>query len=154
MVLLVGLVLKAVGFDNSTRIYLAEGELFGGERFMKPFRVLFPCLENHNSVDTSDRKELTPILIDRVKGKNAGFEEAVRRAMLGRNFGGPHKRNHSESFYTNSWPKCFCQMSPPPANQADKCPPDNVLEILDSQMENEDTDDLDTPRSSNSTSVT
>ncbi|KAI4369240.1 hypothetical protein MLD38_017707 [Melastoma candidum] len=53
----VGLLLRAMGFDNGTRIYLAAGELFGGERFMKPFRELFPRLENHSSVDASE--ELT-----------------------------------------------------------------------------------------------
>ncbi|KAF3456583.1 hypothetical protein FNV43_RR01237 [Rhamnella rubrinervis] len=187
----VGLLLRAMGFDNSTRIYLAAGELFGGEKFMKPFRSLFPHLENHSSVEHSeelagntrgllgsavdymvcllsdifmptydgpsnfannllghrlyygfrttlrpDRKGLAPIFIDREKGKMAGFEEAVRQVMLKTNFGGPHKRVSPESFYTNSWPECFCQMSP--QNLADKCPPDNVLEILNNQLESED----------------
>ncbi|KAJ6370217.1 hypothetical protein OIU76_028484 [Salix suchowensis] len=50
----VGLILRAMEFDNSTRIYLAAGELFGGERFMKPFRALFPRLENHSTVDASE----------------------------------------------------------------------------------------------------
>ncbi|PIN19077.1 hypothetical protein CDL12_08246 [Handroanthus impetiginosus] len=183
----VGLILRAMGFDNSTRIYLAAGELFGGEQFMKAFRTLFPRLENHNSVDFTgelakntrglvgsavdymvcllsdifmptydgpsnfannllghrlyygfrtniqpDRKALAPIFIDREKGHTAGFEESVRRVMLKTNFGGPHKRISPESFYTNSWPECFCQIDS--ANPADKCPPDNVLDILDSQL--------------------
>lgn len=191
----VGLILRAMGFDNSTRIYLAAGELFGGDRFMKPFRSMFPHLENHRTVDTSgelaenkngilgsavdymvcllsdifmptydgpsnfannlmghrlyygfrttlrpDRKALAPIFIDREKGKKAGFEEAVRRVMVNTNFGGPHKRVSPESFYTNSWPECFCQTSA--KNPADQCPPENILEILDSQLE-----------STNSTSV-
>ncbi|KAK0608613.1 hypothetical protein LWI29_033366 [Acer saccharum] len=186
----VGLILRAMGFDNSTRIYLAAGELFGGERFMKPFRALFPHLENHSSVDPSeelaanaqgllgsavdymvcllsdifmptydgpsnfannllghrlyygfrttlrpDRKGLAPIFIDRENGRTAGFEEAVRRVMLKTNFGGPHKRVSPESFYTNSWPECFCKMNP--KNAADKCPPDNVIETLHSQLESE-----------------
>ncbi|MBA0636732.1 hypothetical protein Godav_029600 [Gossypium davidsonii] len=200
----VGLVLRAVGFDNSTRIYLAAGELFGGERFMKPFRDLFPRLENHSSVDSSeelvantrgllgsavdymvcllsdifmptydgpsnfannllghrlyygfrttirpDRKGLAPIFIDRENGQTAGFEQAVRRVMLKTNFGGPHKRVPPESFYTNSWPECFCQMSP--SKPADKCPPDNVLEILESQLENEVNRDLEASMETNST---
>ncbi|XVF29103.1 hypothetical protein REPUB_Repub15cG0091100 [Reevesia pubescens] len=203
----VGLVLRAMGFDNSTRIYLAAGELFGGERFMKPFRGLFPRLENHSSVDSSeelvtntqgllgsavdymvcllsdifmptydgpsnfannllghrlyygfrttirpDRKGLAPIFIDRENGQTVGFEQAVRRVMLKTNFGGPHKRVPPESFYTNSWPECFCQVSP--KNPADKCPPDNVLEILDSQLENEETRDLEALAETNSTSRT
>ncbi|KAL3677632.1 hypothetical protein R1sor_027580 [Riccia sorocarpa] len=41
----VGLFLQAVGFDSSTRIYLAVGEIFGGERYLSPLRDLFPRLE-------------------------------------------------------------------------------------------------------------
>ncbi|KAL2923353.1 O-fucosyltransferase 1 [Bienertia sinuspersici] len=191
----VGLILRAMGFDNSTRIYLAAGDLYGGERFMKPFRSLFPRLENHKTADTSgqlakntngmlgsavdymvclladifmptydgpsnfannllghrlyygfrtiirpDRKALAPIFIDREKGQSAGFEEAVRRVMAQTSFGGPHKRITPESFYTNSWPECFCQMSA--KNSAHKCPPENTMEILNSQLENEALNDL------------
>ncbi|XP_010556962.1 PREDICTED: LOW QUALITY PROTEIN: uncharacterized protein At1g04910-like [Tarenaya hassleriana] len=189
----VGLILRAMGFDNSTRIFLAAGELFGGERFMKPFRTLFPRLDNHSSVDPSeelttntqgligsavdymvcllsdifmptydgpsnfannllghrlyygfrttirpDRKALAPVFIARENGKTAGFEEAVRRVMLKANFGGPHKRVTPESFYTNSWPECFCQTNP--KNPEDKCPPDNVMEILSSRLDDDNTD--------------
>ncbi|XP_028766290.1 O-fucosyltransferase 1-like [Neltuma alba] len=171
----VGLILRSMGFDNATKIYLAAGELFGGERFMKPFRSLFPHLENHSSVEPSDelaentrglagsavdymvclhsdifmptydgpsnfannllghrlyegfrttirpdRKALAPIFVDRENGKTAGFEEAIKRVMLATNFGGPHKRITPESFYTNSWPECFCKLSPD--NPADRCP--------------------------------
>ncbi|XP_002518064.2 O-fucosyltransferase 1 isoform X1 [Ricinus communis] len=200
----VGLILRAMGFDNSTRIYLAAGELFGGQRFMKPFRSLFPRLENHSSVDATeelatnthgllgsavdymvclladifmptydgpsnfannllghrlyygfrttirpDRKGLAPIFIDRENGKKAGFEEAVRRVMLKTNFGGPHKRISPESFYTNSWPECFCQTET--ENPSDKCPPENVLEILDSQLESEVNSDSESLYQTNST---
>ncbi|XAR62557.1 hypothetical protein NMG60_11017359 [Bertholletia excelsa] len=202
----VGLILRAMGFDNSTRIYLAAGELFGGERFMKPFRSMFPRLKNHSTVDSSeelventrgligsavdymvcllsdifmptydgpsnfannlighrlyygfrttirpDRKALAPVFIEREKGQTTDFKEAVRRVMLETNFGGPHKRVPPESFYTNSWPECFCQMSP--QNPADKCPPDNVLEVLDSQLGSEVSSDSDTLITSNLTSV-
>ncbi|CAI9271364.1 unnamed protein product [Lactuca saligna] len=160
----VGLILRAMGFNSSTRIYLAAGELFGGERFMNPFRSIFPLLENHTSVDPTtdlksnaqgligsavdymvcllsdifmptydgpsnfannllghrlylgfrtairpDRKGLAPVFIDREKGRVDGFEEAVRLVMMRTSFGGPHKRVSPESFYTNSWPECFCQ---------------------------------------------
>ncbi|KAF7825017.1 O-fucosyltransferase 1 [Senna tora] len=189
----VGLILRAMGFDNSTRIYLAAGELFGGDRFMRPFRSLFPRLENHSSVEPSeelaentrglagsavdymvcllsdifmptydgpsnfannllghrlyygfrttirpDRKALAPIFIDREAGRTAGFDEAVRRVMLKTSFGEPHKRVSPESFYTNSWPECFCQASA--ENPADKCPPNDILEVLNDQLEKEATD--------------
>lgn len=41
-----------MGFDNST-----TGELFGGDRFMKPFRALFLHLENHNTVGPKKLEE-------------------------------------------------------------------------------------------------
>lgn len=202
----VGLILRAMGFDNSTRIYLAAGDLYGGERFMKPFRSLFPRLENHSTVDTSgqlakntrgllgsavdymvclladifmptydgpsnfannllghrlyygfrtivrpDRKALAPIFIDREKGHTAGFEDAVRRAMMKTSFGGPHKRISPESFYTNSWPECFCQMSA--KNPAHKCPPENNMEVLHSRLESSEGFDDFSASQSNSTEL-
>ncbi|XP_065862792.1 O-fucosyltransferase 1 [Euphorbia lathyris] len=195
----VGLILRAMGFDNSTRIFLAAGDLFGGERFMKPFRKLFPRLENHSSVDASedlatnthgllgsavdymvclladifmptydgpsnfannllghrlyygfrttirpDRKGLAPVFIDRANGRTAGFEDAVRRVMYKTSFGGPHKRVSPESFYTNSWPECFCQMET--LNPAHKCPPDNVLQILDTQLRSQMNNEVRDPK--------
>lgn len=50
----VGLVLQSMGFDNSTRIYVAAGDIFGGERFMQPLRALFPRLENRTSIATAE----------------------------------------------------------------------------------------------------
>ncbi|XP_065021528.1 O-fucosyltransferase 1-like [Musa acuminata AAA Group] len=186
----VGLVLQAMGFNNSARIYLAAGELFGGERFIKPFRAMFPHLENHSTVGPSEklegnarglvgsavdymvsllsdifiptydgpsnfannlmghrlyygfrttiqpnRKALAPIFMDREKGHADGFEERIRQVMFNSKFGRPHKRVHPESFYTNSWPECFCLMAP--ANPADKCPPHNILEILHGQLQSQ-----------------
>nr|CAD1830302.1 unnamed protein product [Ananas comosus var. bracteatus] len=162
----VGLILRSMGFNISTRIYLAAGELFGGDRFMKPFRAMFPHLESHSSTSSCqhmtaeqlcqylmghrlyygfrttiqpNRKALAPIFMDREEGRAEGFEERVRRVMFGSKFGGPHKRARPESFYTNSWPECFCQVVP--ENPADKCPPDNVLEVLESQMQGEESDE-------------
>ncbi|KAL7619149.1 hypothetical protein Lser_V15G02770 [Lactuca serriola] len=194
----VGLVLRAMGFDNSTRIYLAAGELFGGDRFMKPFRAIFPKLQNHTTlVDTDtdslnsndlltdntqgligsavdymvcllsdifmptydgpsnfannllghrlyygfrsnirpDRKNLAPLFIKREEeGEFVGFEAAVRRVMGRTNFGGPHKRVSPESFYTNSWPECFCRAGV--VGGEDGCPPENMMEVLEERLMN------------------
>lgn len=190
----VGLVLRAMGFDNSTRIYLAAGELFGGDHFMNPFRILFPLLDNHSSVLASEkleqnsqglvgsavdymvcllsdifmptydgpsnfannlmghrlyygfrttiqpnRKALAPVFMDREEGRSTGFEERVRRIMFSMKFGGPHKRVRPESFYTNSWPECFCQMSA--RNPGDECPKDSILG-LESRLLGEDSEQL------------
>lgn len=41
-----------MGFDNTTRIYLAPSKLFAGDCLMitKPFEAMFPHLENHSTV--------------------------------------------------------------------------------------------------------
>ncbi|VAI05176.1 unnamed protein product [Triticum turgidum subsp. durum] len=189
----VGLILRALGFDNTTHIYLASGELFGGKRFMRPFKAMFPRLENHSSVGpgkleentrglagsavdymvcllsdnfmptydgpsnfannlighrlyygfrttiTPNRKALAPIFMDREVGSTAGFEERVRQVMMKTYVGGPHKRIHPEPFYTNSWPECFYQENP--RNHADKCPPDNIYEVLENQFRSEENEE-------------
>ncbi|XP_015618503.1 O-fucosyltransferase 1 isoform X1 [Oryza sativa Japonica Group] len=191
----VGLILRAIGFDNSTRIYLASGEIFGGDRFMSPFRAMFPRLDNHSSVGpekleentrglagsavdymvcllsdifmptydgpsnfannlmghrlyygfqttiTPNRKALAPIFMDREEGHVTGFEDRVRQVMFNTHFGGPHKRIHPESFYTNSWPECFCHMNP--MNPSDKCPSDDPHDVLGGQLQNEEIEDVD-----------
>ncbi|CAL4957439.1 unnamed protein product [Urochloa decumbens] len=181
----VGLILRAMGFDNTTRIYLAYSkpfaanqfmEHFAANRFMKPLKALFPRLENHTTVGpgkldentrglmwsavdymvcllsdifvptydgpsnlannlmghrlyngfqttiTPDRWALARIFTDREEGRASGFEERVRRVMFNAHFGGPHKRIHPESFYTNPWPECFCQTKA--KNHGDRCPQD------------------------------
>lgn len=50
----VGLILRSMGFDNSTKIYIAAGNVFGGDRFMQPLRLLFPRLESRLSVATAE----------------------------------------------------------------------------------------------------
>ncbi|GAA0157734.1 hypothetical protein LIER_14937 [Lithospermum erythrorhizon] len=227
----VGLILRAMGFHNSTMIYLAAGELFGGERFMKPFRPMFPHLENRSTVDTSgelakntmgllgsavdymvcllsdifmptydgpsnfannlmghclyygfrtiihlDRKPLAPLLIKRANGaarlSTAERGEAQQsyhggqksvfpqiRRTVGHprlssfsmkkksevkaqvkpspHFGEPRNRIKPESFYSNSWPECFCQKTA--SNPADRCPSDDVFETLESQFDGQRT---------------
>ncbi|KAL4561131.1 hypothetical protein LXL04_033293 [Taraxacum kok-saghyz] len=190
----VGLVLRSMGFDNSTRIYLAAGDLFGGDHFIKPLRTMFPKLENHSSLDSStdltdnsqgligsavdymvcllsdifmptydgpsnfannllghrlyygfrsnirpDRKSLAPVFIKREEKKEVvGFEEAVRAVMRWTNFGGVHKRVPPESFYTNSWPECFCRAGVAAVGEEeDGCPPENMMEVLEERLERE-----------------
>ncbi|ONK73591.1 uncharacterized protein A4U43_C04F33230 [Asparagus officinalis] len=40
----VGLMLRALGFGNDTYVYVAAGEIYGGEETLKPLRDLFPHL--------------------------------------------------------------------------------------------------------------
>lgn len=40
----VGLMLRALGFKNDTFLYVASGEIYGGEKTLQPLRELFPNL--------------------------------------------------------------------------------------------------------------
>ncbi|XAR54943.1 hypothetical protein NMG60_11030290 [Bertholletia excelsa] len=55
----VGLMLRALGFKNDTYIYVASGEIYGGEETLRPLRQLFP---NFYTKETLAGEELKPFL--------------------------------------------------------------------------------------------
>nr|XP_043629156.1 O-fucosyltransferase 29-like isoform X2 [Erigeron canadensis] len=55
----VGLMLRALGFENNTYLYVASGEIYGGEETLKPLRELFP---NFYTKEMVASKELEPFL--------------------------------------------------------------------------------------------
>ncbi|KAJ0539248.1 putative GDP-fucose protein O-fucosyltransferase [Helianthus annuus] len=55
----VGLMLRALGFNNETYIYVASGEIYGGEATLQPLRELFP---NFYTKEMLASKELQPFL--------------------------------------------------------------------------------------------
>ncbi|MBA0861782.1 hypothetical protein Goshw_000739 [Gossypium schwendimanii] len=58
----IGLLLAALGFDNSTRLYLASHKVYGGEARISTLRELFPLMENKKSLASSEERA-------RIKGK-------------------------------------------------------------------------------------
>ncbi|XP_027339080.1 O-fucosyltransferase 10-like [Abrus precatorius] len=54
----VGMVLRGMGFDNKTSIYLASGKIYHEERYLAPLKMMFPNLHTKDSLATSD--ELAP----------------------------------------------------------------------------------------------
>ncbi|XP_058090698.1 O-fucosyltransferase 16-like isoform X2 [Magnolia sinica] len=54
----VGLMLRALGFGNDVHIYVASGEVYGGEETLAPLRALFPNF--HTKETLSSREELAP----------------------------------------------------------------------------------------------
>ncbi|KAJ8444969.1 hypothetical protein Cgig2_029163 [Carnegiea gigantea] len=52
----VGLLLAALGFDNSTRLYLASHKVYGGEARISALRRLFPLMEDKNSLASSEER--------------------------------------------------------------------------------------------------
>ncbi|KAL8248616.1 hypothetical protein R6Q59_005484 [Mikania micrantha] len=49
----IGLLLAALGFDNSTRLYLASHKVYGGEARISALRQLFPYMEDKKSLASS-----------------------------------------------------------------------------------------------------
>ncbi|XP_010519195.1 PREDICTED: uncharacterized protein At1g04910-like [Tarenaya hassleriana] len=58
----IGLVLAALGFDNSTRLYLASHKVYGGEARVSTLRQVFPRMEDKRSLASSSDRA-------RIKGK-------------------------------------------------------------------------------------
>ncbi|CAN4084758.1 unnamed protein product [Withania somnifera] len=50
----VGLMLRALGFGNDVHVYIASGEIYGGEEILAPLKAFFP---NFYTKDTLARKE-------------------------------------------------------------------------------------------------
>nr|GMC55106.1 O-fucosyltransferase 31 [Ipomoea batatas] len=58
----IGLLLTALGFNNSTRLYLASYKVYGGEARISTLRDLFPLMEDKRSL-------ASPEELDGVEGK-------------------------------------------------------------------------------------
>lgn len=55
----VGLMLRALGYTNDTYLYVASGEIYGGDETMQPLRDLFP---NIYTKEMLAEEELKPFL--------------------------------------------------------------------------------------------
>uniref|UniRef100_A0A7N0U1T3 O-fucosyltransferase family protein n=1 Tax=Kalanchoe fedtschenkoi TaxID=63787 RepID=A0A7N0U1T3_KALFE len=56
----VGLMLRALGFQNDTYIYVASGEIYGGEETLKPLKDLFPNFYTKEMLISQELKPLLP----------------------------------------------------------------------------------------------
>ncbi|PIN13602.1 hypothetical protein CDL12_13779 [Handroanthus impetiginosus] len=56
----VGLLLRALDFDNSTYIYVASGEIYGGEETLRPLKELFPNFYTKEMLAGEELKYLLP----------------------------------------------------------------------------------------------
>lgn len=54
----VGLMLRALGYDSDTHIYVASGEVYGGEETLAPLKALFPNFHTKNTL--ANAKERAP----------------------------------------------------------------------------------------------
>ncbi|MBA0755183.1 hypothetical protein Gogos_021013, partial [Gossypium gossypioides] len=56
----VGLMLRALGFENDAYIYVASGEIYGGEETLEPLKDLFPNLYTKEILANEDLKPFLP----------------------------------------------------------------------------------------------
>ncbi|PPE00198.1 hypothetical protein GOBAR_DD02774 [Gossypium barbadense] len=56
----VGLMLRALGFANDSYIYVASGEIYGGEETLRPLRDLFPNFYTKEMLANEDIKPFLP----------------------------------------------------------------------------------------------
>uniref|UniRef100_A0A0E0BFZ7 O-fucosyltransferase family protein n=1 Tax=Oryza glumipatula TaxID=40148 RepID=A0A0E0BFZ7_9ORYZ len=49
-VIYVGMMLKGMGFDNTTSLYVASGKIYNAEKYMTPLRQLFPLLQTKDTL--------------------------------------------------------------------------------------------------------
>ncbi|XP_010531513.1 PREDICTED: uncharacterized protein At1g04910 isoform X2 [Tarenaya hassleriana] len=54
----IGLMLRALGFGSDVHLYVASGEVYGGEKTIAPLRALFPNL--HTKETLTSKEELAP----------------------------------------------------------------------------------------------
>lgn len=56
----VGLLLRALDFDNNTYLYVASGEIYGGEETLRPLKELFPNFYTKEMLASEELKTLLP----------------------------------------------------------------------------------------------
>ncbi|KAI9076487.1 hypothetical protein K1719_041473 [Acacia pycnantha] len=56
----VGLMLRALGFANDTYIYVASGEIYGGDETMQPLKALFPNIFTKEMLADEELKPFLP----------------------------------------------------------------------------------------------
>ncbi|CAK7344865.1 unnamed protein product [Dovyalis caffra] len=54
----VGMMLRGMGFDNTTSVYVAAGNIYKADKYMAPLKQMFPRLETKDTIATDE--ELAP----------------------------------------------------------------------------------------------
>lgn len=54
----VGMMLRGMGFDNNTSVYIAAGKIYKAEKYMAPLKQMFPRLETKDTIASAE--ELAP----------------------------------------------------------------------------------------------
>lgn len=57
----VGMMLRGMGFDNTTSLYVAAGKIYKVEKHMAPLKQMFPGLETKETLASPE--ELAPFVV-------------------------------------------------------------------------------------------
>ncbi|KAK9073233.1 hypothetical protein SSX86_007557 [Deinandra increscens subsp. villosa] len=57
----VGMMLRGMGFDNNTSVYVAAGKIYKTEKYMAPLKQMFPRLETKDTLASPE--ELAPFMV-------------------------------------------------------------------------------------------
>ena len=55
------MMLRGMGFDNTTSVYVAAGKIYKAEKYMAPLKQMFPRLEMKDTLATAE--ELAPFKV-------------------------------------------------------------------------------------------
>lgn len=55
------MMLRGMGFDNTTSVYIAAGKIYKAEKYMAPLKQMFPRLEMKDTLATGE--ELAPFQV-------------------------------------------------------------------------------------------
>lgn len=55
------MMLRGMGFNNSTLVYVAAGNIYKADRYMAPLRQMFPLLQTKDTLATPE--ELAPFKV-------------------------------------------------------------------------------------------
>lgn len=53
--------LRGMGFDNTTSVYVAAGKIYNAEKYMAPLKKIFPLLETKDTLASPE--ELAPFQV-------------------------------------------------------------------------------------------
>ncbi|XP_010497470.1 PREDICTED: uncharacterized protein At1g04910-like [Camelina sativa] len=58
----VGMMLRGMGFNNSTLVYVAAGNIYKADKYMAPLRQMFPLLQTKDTLASPE--ELAPFKVN------------------------------------------------------------------------------------------
>ncbi|XP_047969631.1 protein ESMERALDA 1 isoform X2 [Salvia hispanica] len=132
----VGLMLRGMGFDKSTSIYLASGQIYDSERYMAPLLEMFPLLQTKEMLASAEELAPFQFLLGHRRYLYGGHSRTIRPdkrklALLFDNLNNGWKsfkrqmlniRSHSDSkgielkrpndsIYSVPCPDCMCKVN-------------------------------------------